>query len=355
MKNFWAHLLLLMVPATCGATLAEFPVGFFGVNAPADARALAAEGFDAVQSYQTDPAKVASLAAEARRQGQLFLVSPNEVLASTHPAREYSGAVWYLQDEPDVNGVSRDQLAGFERKVRAWSPGAKTAFVVGDGHKAKDYPGIADAIMVDWYPVPHLPLESTGDHVRMTAQAAGGRKVWAVLQAMDWRNFEQHDPNKERIGRFPDMAEIRFMSYDAVMNGAQGVWYFAYFTTTGSNLSQTPELLSTVSSTARELRALAPIFARGKPIHLPFTPDPDGVAARAWTYRGHDYVVLANRRKGMMLKVPKAMLASGWQPLFEVRHAPKELLTEHDGAYYLLPYRVLVLKSRLSLRRLLGF
>ncbi len=347
-------MLAVLLAAACGPAPAEFPVGFFGVDAPADARALAAEGFDAIQSYQTEPGRVSALAAEARRRGQLLLVAPHEVEQSARAAREFPGVFWYLQDEPDVSGVSRDQLAGLERRVRAWSPEAKTAFVVGDGRKAKDYPGVADAIMVDWYPVPHLPLESAGDHVRLTAEAAGGRKVWAVLQAMDWRNFPQRDPKKKRIGRFPDAAEIRFMSYDAVLNGASGVWYFTYSTATGSNLSQTPELLFAVSGTARELRAMAPIFARGRPIVLPFEIDPDGVRGRAWTYRGRDYVVLINRRKGVDMKVPEEMLAPRWRPLFEARRDPRELLRPIDGAYYLRQHQVLVLESRLRPRRLIG-
>lgn len=346
--------LAVLLAAACAPAPAEFPVGFYGVNSPADARALAAEGFDAIQSYRTDPGGVAELGAAARREGQFLLVSPNEVEASTRAGGEFPGVVWYIQDEPDVNGVSRERLAELDRKARAWAPGARTAFVVGDGDKAKDYPGVADVLMVDWYPVPHLPLESAGDHVRRTVEAAGGRKVWAVLQAMDWRNFPQRGAKGSRVGRFPDAAEIRFMSYDAVLNGASGVWYFTYSTPDGSNLSRTPELLFAVSGTARELRAMAPVFARGRPIELPFAVEPDGVQGRAWTYRGRDYVLLVNRRKGADVRVPEEMLAPTWRPLFEARRDPRELLRPVEGAYYLRQHRVLVLESRLRAARLLG-
>jgi hypothetical protein len=345
---------VLLLAAACGPAPAEFPVGFFGVDSPADARALAAVGFSAIQSYQTEPGRVAAMAAATRREGQLLLISPNEVEVSTRPAREFPGVVWYIRDEPDLAKMSRDALAALDRKVRNWSPSAKTAFVVGDGHKAKDYPGVADVIMVDWYPVPHLPLESAGDHVRLTAEAAGGRKVWAVLQAFDWRNSPQHDPKKKRIGRFPTQAEIRFMSYDAVLNGASGIWYFAYSTATGSNLSQTPELFSAVTGPARELRAMAPVFARGRPIPQPFPIEPDGLSARAWTYHGRDYVVLANRSAGTDLLVPEALLAPAWRPLFEARRDQREALRSVDGASYLRQHQVLVLESRLRPQRLLG-
>lgn len=349
-----ALLLAALALCVCGPSPLEFPVGFFGVETPEDAAALKGQGFNAIQSYRDDPAAVAALAAEARRRGQLLLVSPRGVMARARAAAEFPGVAWYLQDEPDAHGVSRDQLAALERRVKAWAPGSRTAFVVGDGGRAKDYPGVGDAIMVDWYPVPHLPLESAGDHVRRTAEAAAGRPVWAVLQAMNWRDFPQRDPKKPRIGRFPDLAEIRFMSYDAVLNGASGVWYFVYTLAPGINLSRTPELLLPVARCARELRAMAPIFARGRPIPLPFPPDPDGVCARAWTYRGRDYVVLANRRKPVMVQVPKPMLGPAWRPLFENRRDPRRLLHPEFGAYYLRPYQVLVLEGRFRWRRLLG-
>lgn len=344
----------VLLAAACAPKPPEFPVGFFGVNTPAEAKAVAAEGFDAVQSYQTEPAPVAALAAETRRQGQLLLVSPDALMAAGADAREFPATSWYIQDEPDVNGVTPAQLAEHDKKVKAWAPKSPTAFVVGDGRKAKDYPGTADAIMVDWYPVPHLPLESAGDHVRLTAEAAGGRKVWAVLQAMDWRDFPQKDPKAKRIGRFPDMAEIRFMSYDAVLNGAQGVWYFVYSTAPGVNLSQTPELLFAVSWPARELRAMAPIFARGTPTALPFEPGATSAAARAWRYHGRDYVVLAAREAGRDARVPENLLDGSWRPLFEVRRDPRELLRHVGDDYYLREHAVLVLESRLRWKALLG-
>jgi hypothetical protein len=342
----------VLLAAACAPAPREFPVGMFGVNTPEDMRVVAANGFDAIQSYETEPAKVAELAAAAREQGELLLVSPDRVQASTYTAAQFPGVVWYLRDEPDVAGMSREDMARLERQTRAWSPKGETAFVVGDGHKAKDYPGVADDIMVDWYPVPHLPLESAGDHVAMTAAAAGGRKVWAVLQAMDWRDFEQRDPRKPRIGRFPTEAEIRFMSYDAVLNGANGVWYFTYSTSTAHYLS--PERMLAVMATAGELRAMAPVFARGRPIAVPFEIDPDGVQARAWTWQGRDYVLLVNRLAGKDARVPDVMLAPTWRPLFAKRRDPRESLREAGGAYYLPQRGVMVLESRLRLRRLFG-
>lgn len=333
--------------AACGqAAIPEFPIGFYGVRTLADAEFLRAHGFDAFQA-EAEPGTLRVLAAYARKSRMLALLSPQSVLTSTYSATEFPGAVWYLKDEPDVHGMSRDALSEIESAVRRWAPGTRTAFVVGDGRKAKNYPGVADVIMVDWYPVPHLPLESAGDHVRMTVEAAAGRKVWAVLQAMDWRDFPQANKHAKRIGRFPTRKEIRFMSYDAVLNGADGIWYFTYSTAPGTGLSQTPAAFEAVESTALELRSLAPVFAGGRPLRLPFNPPAKGWTARAWSYRGRDYLVLANRTGDRQWKLPEEVLKPRWRPLFEARRDQRELLKAHAGFYYLKPYQVLVLESRL--------
>jgi hypothetical protein len=52
--------------------------------------------------------------------------------------------------------------------------------------------------------------------------------------------------------------------------------------------------------------------------------------------------------------VPGEALEAAWRPLFEARRDPRELLTKYEDAYYLKPYQVLVLESRLRPSRLLG-
>ncbi len=306
-------------------------------------------GFNAVQSYTADPKSAAAFFAAARKNGQLLLISPDPLMTAGARAKDFPGAVWYIQDEPDVSGVTPGELAAHDRRVKAWAPKALTAFVVGDARKAGDYPGTADVLMEDWYPVPHLPLESSGDMVRRAAAAAGGRRVWAVLQAFDWRLSPQHDPNKPRIGRFPTAEEIRFLSYDAVFNGAQGLWYFALEPGEGFDLLRAPGLLLRVVRTAYEMSALAPVFARGAPEPPPYPPSPDAPEVRAWRYHGRDYAVLEVRHLGKYKRVPEAMLSPRWRPLFVPRRDPRDVLLEHEGGWYLGPYEVLVLESRLGL------
>ena len=192
--------------------------------------------------------------------------------------------------------------------------------------EAREAPGAAGVLLVEWKPAPE-PLESAGDRV----SAQGGRKVWAVLR------------DAPRSPKTPPASQeaIRFVSYDAVLNGAAALWY-------------SPALSTAAAGSIVEMRDMAPIFGRGRAIPLPFAPPTDGWAARAWTYHGRDYLVLINRTKDRQWKVPDAALARTWRPLFEARREPRELLKSYKDAYYLKPYQVLVLESRLRPRRLLG-
>lgn len=132
-------------------------------------------------------------------------------------------------------------------------------------------------------------------------------------------------------------ADARHAGYAAVLGGAAVVSY--------SDANE---------PAAREMRAMAPVFARGRPIPLPFEPPAKGWAARAWTYHGRDYLVLVSLTKDRQWRVPEEALKPYWRPLFEARRDPRELLKEHKGSYYLKPYQVLVLESRLRPKRLLG-
>lgn len=137
---------------------------------------------------------------------------------------------------------------------------------------------------------------------------------------------------------------LRFKSYNAVFHGTTGIRF----------IKEAGAPPAAAEAVARELRAMAPVFARGRPIPLPFPPPTDGWTARAWTYRGRDYLILANVTGDRQWKAPVAALEPTWRPLFELRRDPRELLKEYKGSHYLRPFQVLVLESRLRPKRLLG-
>lgn len=329
-----------------GAAASErfFPIGIYDVHEPADLRIIREAGFNAAQ-IPGDPAKLDNFAAAARKTEVRLMIPAGELMASAASTRGVPIAAWYLADEPDVNHMKPGALLELDRKVHAWSSNIPTAFVVGDGRAVSNFAASGNIVMVDWYPVPHLPLSSAGDQVRQAVKGASGKPVWAVLQAMDWKDYPQKDPRKPKVGRFPNISEIRFMSYDAVLQGANGLWYYTFTRPDGLNLTQVPELWFALTWVVRELAQMRPIFENGVLADVPFTLDSENTQVKLWRWHGRRYAVILNRSGNVPAPVPAELLDGNWRPLFEDRRDPHELLDEKDGVFRLKPYQVLVLEG----------
>ena len=346
MKQF-PLLALILALSSCAKPGAFFPIGLYVVQQPSAMAGLKKAGFNAVQTYVTDPAHIQDMAKACREHGFKLLANPFDLMKSSVPAQGIPAAAWYLFDEPDAHKMKPAELCAMADKVKRWSPDIPGAYVLGDGRKAEQYKDCGDIMMVDWYPVPHYPLESAGEQVARTVTAAGAKPGWAVLQAFSWKDEPVGRLKKPRAGHFPTYGELRFMTYHSILAGAKGIWYFTYTQSGGVTLDKRPEHWHWLTSVTKELSALRPIFEGGKPAHLPFPPTPDGPLAKAWRYHGRDYVILANPDPKLMLRVPEEMLQMRWRPLFETRRYQKELLQKVGEAWYLPPYRVMVFESRL--------
>lgn len=89
-----------------------------------------------------------------------------------------------------------------------------------------------DILGMDIYPIgyppgthsllPNRTISLVGDHTRIIAEAAEGKlPIWMVLQ-ISWSGVIK--PGKTL--RFPTFPEERFMTYQAIINGARGLIYF---------------------------------------------------------------------------------------------------------------------------------
>lgn len=346
----------LMAVSCTGAptpALERFPIGMFGVRQVAEVDALAKEGFDTFMA-EADTTTVRAMSVRARRYGMRLMSHPGEFRKAGAAPEDLPIDAWYVFDEPDVHGLSSATVATEIAAVKTWDKKTPSTFVIGQGSSAKKYAGIGDALMLDWYPVPHHPIGSVGDEIDKAYWYTGGRPLWFLVQSFDWRDWPQQNPNKPRIGRFPDHIELRLMSYLAVLHGAKGLFYYTLKRDDGSSLLEWPELWQATARTAREMRAMQPIWSANRRVPLPFLPKPGGVEAACWRWRGRDYLVLVNRHVDKQLKVPSKLLDRSWRPLFEFRRDPRDVLKAAHGEHYLPPLRVLVLESRVRWRELLG-
>ncbi len=314
-------LFVVFVFLTLGASAREFPLCMYGVSDPKDLPLLKKAGFTCVQSYQKDPAQLDILAQAAKKHGLQVVFYPDEIYGTDLQQKAASWPVlaWYLVDEPDVARWSRAQVQQTHQKSKQAWPKHATTLVIGQGKTRTPYYDIPDAMMMDWYPVPHLALTSFGDNVRWTkegqeARGKSGAPLWGVVQIFNWKEFKQYRPDNDRIGRFPTQDEIRFMNYDGIVNGATGLFYFI-FTSNGQPLPQAqPEWWTRVTAATKELAKLRPVLEKGT-----LTENPVKISSplvmQTRTYKRHTYSILINRSETPQT-VPAELLHKKYKALF---------------------------------------
>ncbi len=311
----------------------EFPLCLYGVNNPNDIKTVKKAGFSCIQSYQTDPAKLEPLAREAKHQGLKVVFYPNKIYGTSYEQKAHTWPVlaWYLIDEPDVQRWSRQQVIEAHAHAKQTWPQHDTALVIGQGKTKIPFYDLPDAMMMDWYPVPHHPLTSFGDNVHYTQEGMAqthheDRPLWGVVQIFDWKEYKQHRPDNERIGRFPTQEEIRFMSYDGIWNGATGLFYFI-FTTKGEPLpTAAPQYWERVRKTVRELARLRPVLENGVAIENPVMVQ-EPLRLKTWKYKKHIYSILLNA-SGRTVEVPVVLLEKQYKPLYRTKK--QQLMKPYD-------------------------
>ena len=170
---------------------------------------------------------------------------------------------WYVVDEPDLNGISPAAVEQANRAVKRF--GRKpTALVLYSGSDALDYAPIPDILMIDRYPVPWLPLANFSQHVRLARFAAGPQKLLiAVIQAFDWNYYPELLDNRPNL-RVPTYKEIRCMTYCALAEGANGLFYYAY--DDGKwRMKDHPETWDVLRQVVGEVNRRLPIFTARHP------------------------------------------------------------------------------------------
>lgn len=318
----------------------EFPLCLYSVNNPADLKLIKKAGFSCVQSYERSPEKLSALARAAKKYGLKTVFHPQQTWDTPYAQQAISWPMlaWYLVDEPDVWKWSRERVQQAHQKTKETWPLHTTSLVIGQGRTAIPYYDIPDVMMVDWYPVPHLALTSFGDNVAWTKQGmterdAGNRPLWGVVQIFDWKNFKQHRPDNDRIGRFPTEDEIRFMSYHGILSGATGLFYFT-FNHQGKPLPKSaPEYWKRVTAVTKELAKFKEILENGTPAANPISVETP-LMMQTWQYKGHLYSVLLNT-SDTSYPLPVALKDKSFKALYGRK--------KEDN---LPPYYVLILKHK---------
>jgi hypothetical protein len=198
-----------------------------------------------------------------------------------------------------------------------------------------------DAAGCDHYPVDGVGTPSTGQNLyeigwftdRMRA-AAPGKSCWMVLQGFGWRDFVEekwHTNPDETLGRRPNLRETRFMAYDAIVHGANGIIYYGsdfleggvhrggYFRGAPLGNREVPQLWKDIMTVGRELRALEPAIVAAAPPARPKAQSEETMGpvdgqgpALMLRHVGQDWVLIAVNE-------------TNWTKAFSVSDLPAEL------------------------------
>ncbi len=223
-----------------------YPLGIYAVATTNDLPMVREAGFNLV----VGPANKAYLDT-AQALGLKVLAPPDTSAGANFSATAARRAVrafdshpalwaWYLVDEPDLNGIPPEAVQSAQRFVKTIPSRKPTALVIYQGSQALHYANIADIMMIDRYPISWLPLANFSQHVRMTRLALGKKKpLIAVIQSFDWSYYPEWLPEEKNL-RPPTLAELRSMTYAALAQRANGIFYYCFSDTRWNILDHPP-------------------------------------------------------------------------------------------------------------------
>lgn len=142
---------------------------------------------------------------------------------------------WKGADEPEWGKIPLAPLLRARQIICDEDPNHPLVIIQaprGTVDSLRKYDVTGDIMGVDIYPVSYPPgtdslltnkdISLVGDHARIIADAVQGKQpFWMVLQ-ISWSGVLK--PGKTL--RFPTFPQERFMTYEAIINGARGLFYF---------------------------------------------------------------------------------------------------------------------------------
>jgi hypothetical protein len=202
-----------------------FPVGIFAAK-PEDLADIRAAGFNAVQSYDSQPDTIRKMAAASEKLGLKFL--PNFRSYRADISRGLGGNSellgFYIEDEPETRSVPPEKIRALKESLKRDHPGVLTAVAMLRPQMVEAYRDAADIFMLDPYPVPNMPLTWLADTFEEASRYVPRERLWAVIQAFGGGDEQV----KYGWSRLPTCLEMRCLTYLALVHGAQGVFYFSY-------------------------------------------------------------------------------------------------------------------------------
>ncbi|MCP4642710.1 MAG: hypothetical protein GY851_19850 [bacterium] len=172
----------------------------------------------------------------------------------------------------------------------------------------------------------NMTLSQVGDYADKMRHVTGpNRPLFMVLQGFSWEMLRKEEERDESKVLYPTHYQTRFMAYQSIIKGANGILYW------GTHYTPQPsECWDSIKLVVRELADLAgPLAERNEPITVDFDYHEmgrsvdDGVQIRAKRYDGKLYLFTCNADKNPCKATVSGL--NGWTALStlnEDRDAP---------------------------------
>ncbi len=282
-----------------GATLLDgkpfFPFGFYHVSWPFTAEQrlktvqdLAAAGFNVIHCgiKRGEMETYGAFLDECHQVGVHVITEFGEPMFDVVQRYEDKPAVlgWNPGDEPDGQGVDpREMYARYDR-FKELDPEHLVYTVLCVPPRYGLYARGTEVVAPDPYPIPNGPVTIVYDLLKAAHTEADryDTVLWGVLQCFG---------NYGGWTRPPTAAELRAMTYLALLAGVKGVIYYTY--QDGNWLvTANPEQWQAAKALVPEITRLAPALLDGTFELL--AENDRGLYAGCWTHQGRGYVVVVN-------------------------------------------------------------
>jgi hypothetical protein len=134
-----------------------------------------------------------------------------------------------------VDPVGMKKAYDLVKQLDAGHPLVVTHEPISSAASLKPYAAACDITGADIFPVSYPPgthaqtanrdVSVVGDITKKLKQVAGARPVWMTLQ-IAWNGVTPSKARPNLVPRFPTLLEERFMAYQAIANGARGLFFF---------------------------------------------------------------------------------------------------------------------------------
>jgi hypothetical protein len=254
----------------------KFIIGIFGTHMGTLGNIKQA-GFNSVQTYDVGMSTAIEFIQETKKNGWLALLFPAVQYGDNNEKSEEKvknivlnnggpNVIWYLADEPDLkkDPAARQKVSALNSAVKSANPSATTALTAGWWTDYDDWADLTDIFMIDIYPIGKKKYNFNDDvgkvseYTKKAVSASKGKPVWVILQAFGYQDEKHQAWGWERE---PTYEEERAMTYLAIINGAKGVFYYAYGGPgSGYYIEKSPQHWANVKSIVAELNNYLPVL-----------------------------------------------------------------------------------------------